>query len=101
MTYFYVSMKLCNDDIFSYVIHVRAPELDMSELESLFSASAPNSNHGGASGKTNRLTSGLKSDKVHLVKLMLFLSIFIISPHHILFLPLQPILFLCIEYIYH
>ncbi|XP_022849748.1 formin-like protein 18 isoform X3 [Olea europaea var. sylvestris] len=47
----------------------KAPELDMSELESLFSASAPNSNHGGASGKTNRLTSGLKSDKVHLIEL--------------------------------
>lgn len=47
----------------------KAPELDISELESLFSACAPNSSHGGARGKTNRLTSGLKSDKVHLIEL--------------------------------
>lgn len=37
----------------------------MSELESLFSATAPNS--GAPGGKTNRRGSGLKSDKVHLV----------------------------------
>ncbi|KAL3844083.1 hypothetical protein ACJIZ3_001486 [Penstemon smallii] len=46
----------------------KAPELDMSELESLFSASIPNSDHGGATRKLNRRGS-LKSDRVHLIEL--------------------------------
>ncbi|KAL8536987.1 hypothetical protein ACS0TY_012244 [Phlomoides rotata] len=45
----------------------KAPELDMSELESLFSATAPTS--GAPGGKTNRHGAGLKSDKVHLIEL--------------------------------
>ena len=44
----------------------RAPEFDMSELESLFSAAAPNSDRGGK-GKSNRSASGPKNDKVQLV----------------------------------
>lgn len=60
MNYFYENMKLCNDNIVSYIINVRAPEF------------APNSSHGGACEKTSRVTSGLKSDKVHMVKLVLF-----------------------------
>ncbi|KAA8521698.1 hypothetical protein F0562_012371, partial [Nyssa sinensis] len=47
----------------------KAPEFDMSELESLFSASVPNSDHGSAGGKSNRRTSGPKSDKVQLIDL--------------------------------
>ncbi|CAK9146645.1 unnamed protein product [Ilex paraguariensis] len=46
----------------------KAPDFDMSELESLFSATVPNSDH-GTGGKSNRLASGPKSDKVHLVDL--------------------------------
>ena len=38
----------------------------MSELESLFSAAAPNSESGG-SGRTNRRASGPKQEKVQLV----------------------------------
>ncbi|KAL3650910.1 hypothetical protein CASFOL_007313 [Castilleja foliolosa] len=42
-------------------------DLDMSELESLFSTTIPNSDH---SGKTNRRGSGIKADKrVHLIEL--------------------------------
>ncbi|GFP83902.1 formin-like protein 17 [Phtheirospermum japonicum] len=42
-------------------------ELDMSELESPFSTTFPNSDHGG---KTNRLGSGIKANKrVHLIEL--------------------------------
>ncbi|XP_051151379.1 formin-like protein 6 [Andrographis paniculata] len=47
----------------------KAPELDMSELESLFSAAAPNSGQGGAEGKGNKRGAGPKSDKVHLIEL--------------------------------
>lgn len=39
----------------------------MSELESLFSAAAPNSDSGGSGCNSNRRASGPKSDKVHLV----------------------------------
>lgn len=51
----------------------RAPEFDMSELESLFSAAAPNSDHGSAGGKSNRRVSGAKSEKVQLVSVYLYL----------------------------
>ncbi|EYU21973.1 hypothetical protein MIMGU_mgv11b0208992mg, partial [Erythranthe guttata] len=48
----------------------KAPELDMSELESLFSATVSNSDHVGPPGKTNRRGSGpLRPDKVHLIEL--------------------------------
>ena len=43
----------------------RAPEIDMSELENLFSAAAPNTDHGGKSSL--RKAQGPKSDKVQLV----------------------------------
>ena len=39
----------------------------MSELESLFSAAAPNSKSGGLGGNSNRPASGPKSEKVQLV----------------------------------
>ncbi|KAG2691374.1 hypothetical protein I3843_08G006500 [Carya illinoinensis] len=47
----------------------KAPDFDMSELESLFSAAAPNSQHGSTGGKSNRLGSGSKSEKVQLIEL--------------------------------
>ncbi|XP_059658241.1 formin-like protein 18 [Cornus florida] len=47
----------------------KAPEFDMSELESLFSATVPNSDHGSTGGKSNRRASGPKSDKVQLIEL--------------------------------
>ncbi|XP_057510950.1 formin-like protein 18 isoform X1 [Actinidia eriantha] len=47
----------------------KAPEFDMSELESLFAATVPNSNSGSTGGKSNRRASGPKSDKVILVDL--------------------------------
>ncbi|KAJ1381469.1 Tensin-type phosphatase domain, partial [Sesbania bispinosa] len=46
----------------------RAPEFDMSELETLFSAAAPNSDR-EKGGKTNRRASGNKPDKVQLIEL--------------------------------
>ncbi|KAI4337247.1 hypothetical protein L6164_015688 [Bauhinia variegata] len=46
----------------------KAPEFDMSELESLFSAVTPNSDH-GKGGKSNRRASGPKVDKVQLIEL--------------------------------
>ena len=46
-------------------ILARAPEFDMSELESLFSAAVPSKENGGR--KSNRRASRPKSDKVHLV----------------------------------
>ncbi|KAH9798787.1 Formin-like protein 18 [Citrus sinensis] len=46
----------------------KAPEFDMSELESLFSAAAPNSDLGGKSGKSNR-RSGPKPERVQLIEL--------------------------------
>ncbi|KAG7024420.1 Formin-like protein 17 [Cucurbita argyrosperma subsp. argyrosperma] len=47
----------------------KAPEFDMSELESLFSAAAPNSKSGGLGGNSNRPASGPKSEKVQLIEL--------------------------------
>ncbi|KAK3020876.1 hypothetical protein RJ639_046273 [Escallonia herrerae] len=47
----------------------KAPEFDMSELESLFSASVPNSDHGRSGSKSNRRASGPKSDKINLIEL--------------------------------
>ncbi|KAJ6745355.1 FORMIN-J [Salix koriyanagi] len=45
------------------------PEFDMSELETLFSAAAPNSDRGSTAGKSNRRTVGQKSDKIQLIEL--------------------------------
>ncbi|PON74559.1 Tensin phosphatase [Parasponia andersonii] len=47
----------------------KAPEFDMSELEILFSAAVPNSDHGSPGGKSNRRASGPKSEKVQLIEL--------------------------------
>ncbi|XWS26161.1 hypothetical protein CRYUN_Cryun26dG0007100 [Craigia yunnanensis] len=47
----------------------KAPEFDMSELESLFSAAAPNSDNSSRDGKSNRRASGHKSEKVQLIEL--------------------------------
>uniref|UniRef100_A0A6N2KXI5 Formin-like protein n=1 Tax=Salix viminalis TaxID=40686 RepID=A0A6N2KXI5_SALVM len=47
----------------------KAPEFDMSELETLFSAAAPNSDCGSTAGKSNRHTLGHKSDKIQLIEL--------------------------------
>ncbi|KAI3900731.1 hypothetical protein MKW92_033319 [Papaver armeniacum] len=48
----------------------KAPEFDMKELETLFSAAAPASDRGGSSDKSNRRASlGAKSDKVQLIDL--------------------------------
>ncbi|KAL6345536.1 hypothetical protein AAG906_017261 [Vitis piasezkii] len=47
----------------------KAPEFDMSELESLFSTAVPNSENGGVGGKSNRRASGPKSEKVQLIDL--------------------------------
>lgn len=46
----------------------KAPEFDMKELESLFSANVPNAEHGSIGGKSNRRGS-LKPDKVNLIDL--------------------------------
>jgi hypothetical protein len=54
-----------------FLICDRAPEFDMSELESLFSATAPNSDQGSAGGKSNRRA--VKSEKVQLVSVYLYL----------------------------
>lgn len=51
-------------------MYARAPEFDMKELESLFSAAGPNSDRGSSGDKSNRRASlGAKSDKVQLVNL--------------------------------
>lgn len=47
----------------------------MTELESLFSAAAPNSDSGGKGRKSNRCSSGPKSEKVQLVISVQFLLI--------------------------
>ncbi|KAH6757562.1 hypothetical protein C2S51_038710 [Perilla frutescens var. frutescens] len=47
---------------------LKAPELDISELESLFSATVPNPD-GGPGRKLSRRGSTVKSDKVHLIEL--------------------------------
>lgn len=52
--------------ILFFGVCLRAPEFDMSELESLFSAAAPNSDLGGKSGRSNR-RSGPKPERVQLV----------------------------------
>lgn len=44
-----------------------APEIDMSELENLFSASVPSSDRGGSGGKSSRGVGGPKSDTVKLI----------------------------------
>ncbi|XP_073276529.1 formin-like protein 18 isoform X2 [Primulina huaijiensis] len=67
--YHNVKGAIGNFVVFSCIIHPRAPELDMSELESLFSATVSNSDLGGAIGKTSGRASGLKSEKVHLIEL--------------------------------
>ena len=57
-----------------FLICARAPEFDMSELLSLFSADAPNSDNSVRDGKSNRCASGHKSEKVQLVISMLFFN---------------------------
>ncbi|XP_011036678.1 PREDICTED: formin-like protein 6 isoform X2 [Populus euphratica] len=47
----------------------KAPEFDMSELETLFSAATPNYDCGSTAGKSNRRTLGHKSDKIQLIEL--------------------------------
>ncbi|XVE97339.1 hypothetical protein REPUB_Repub03eG0011100 [Reevesia pubescens] len=47
----------------------KAPEFDISELESLFSAVAPNSDNSSKDGKSNRRASGRKPEKVQLIEL--------------------------------
>lgn len=54
---------------FKTLFGVRAPEFDMSELETLFSAAAPATNDG--QGKSNRRASGQKVEKVQLVCLFI------------------------------
>ncbi|XVF89399.1 hypothetical protein PTKIN_Ptkin19aG0127100 [Pterospermum kingtungense] len=46
-----------------------APEIDMSELETLFSAAVANSDNSGRDGRSNRRASGCKPEKVQLVEL--------------------------------
>lgn len=45
----------------------RGPEIDISELETLFSAAAPSSGKGGPGGKTNSRVPVNKPEKVQLV----------------------------------
>ncbi|KAF3446202.1 hypothetical protein FNV43_RR11381 [Rhamnella rubrinervis] len=47
----------------------KAPEFDMSELESLFSTAAPNSELGSTGGKSKGRASGPKPEKVQLIEL--------------------------------
>ncbi|KAG1326544.1 putative formin-like protein 18 [Cocos nucifera] len=47
----------------------KAPEIDMSELESLFSAVVPNSESGSGERSRRRSSLGAKPDKVHLIDL--------------------------------
>ncbi len=44
-----------------------APEFDVSELESLFSATVPKPADSGGKGGGRRKSAGSKNDKVHLV----------------------------------
>ena len=47
----------------------KAPEIDMPEVESLFSRAAPKSDHGNSNGKSNVcVPAGSKFDKVQLIK---------------------------------
>lgn len=48
----------------------------MSELESLFSAATPNSDHGNLGGKSGRRATGPKSEKVQLVTRIAYLFFF-------------------------
>lgn len=61
--------------IFFYILFFvfnRPPEIDFSELESLFSAAVPNSDQGGSGRKGgSRATLGQKSEKVQLVSYIL------------------------------
>lgn len=53
----------------------RAPEIDISELESLFSAAVPTSGQGGPGGKRNSRTSmGQKPEKVQLVIIYVYMT---------------------------
>ncbi|KAL6216041.1 hypothetical protein ACLB2K_009268 [Fragaria x ananassa] len=47
----------------------KAPEFDMSELESLFSAATSTTSDGNSGGKSGRRTTGPKSEKVQLIEL--------------------------------
>ncbi|CAN6582858.1 unnamed protein product [Malus baccata var. baccata] len=47
----------------------KPPEFDMKELESLFSAAAPNSDNGNTGGKSGGRAKGPKSEKVQLIEL--------------------------------
>ncbi|XP_050217094.1 formin-like protein 18 isoform X2 [Mercurialis annua] len=47
----------------------KAPEFDLSELESLFSAAAPSTGPGSNGEKSSRRLLGPKSDRVHLIEL--------------------------------
>ncbi|KAL6207312.1 hypothetical protein ACLB2K_018270 [Fragaria x ananassa] len=47
----------------------KAPEFDMSELESLFSAATSTTSDGNSGGKSGRRATGPKSEKVQLIEL--------------------------------
>ncbi|XP_021769441.1 formin-like protein 6 [Chenopodium quinoa] len=47
----------------------KAPEFDMSELETLFAASVPNADKGITGGQSGRRTSGSKPEKIQLIEL--------------------------------
>ncbi|KAJ4826465.1 hypothetical protein Tsubulata_019432 [Turnera subulata] len=47
----------------------KAPEIDMRELETLFSAAAPNSDRGSKGGKSSRINPAAKPEKVQLIEL--------------------------------
>lgn len=49
------------------LVGARAPDFDISELESLFSAAVPNSEHGSTGRKSNRHASRSKLEKAQLV----------------------------------
>lgn len=51
----------------------------MSELESLFSAATPNSDHGNLGGKSGRRATGPKSEKVQLVTRIAYLFFFLVD----------------------
>lgn len=58
-------VTLCN--LLMLYLYPSAPEFDVSELETLFSATVPKLDSGGKSGG-RRQSVGSKTDKVHLVK---------------------------------
>lgn len=47
----------------------KAPDFDMSELETLFAATVPNSEKGATGGHSGRRTSGSKPEKIQLIEL--------------------------------